>query len=46
MIDTPKMIWRPKVQNRYIPLDNLDNIDDGYFDYTHYNKSVFKPKVE
>ena len=45
MIDTPKMIWTPKVKNRYIPLDYSDDIDDGSFDYNHYVKSVFKPKV-
>ena len=45
MIDTPKMIWIDTVQNRYIPLDYSDDIDDGFFDYTHYGKSVFKQKV-
>ena len=45
MSDTPKNIWRPKVKNRYIPLDYLDDIDDGLFDYTNYGKSVFKQKV-
>ena len=46
IIDTPKMILRPKVQNRYIPFDYSDDIDDGSFDYTHYGKSVFNPKVD
>ena len=46
MIDNPNNIWRPKVQNRYIPLDYPDDIDKGLFDYTHYGKLVFKPKVD
>ena len=45
MIDTPKMIWKPKVKNRYIPLEYSYDIDDEFFDYTHYGKAVFKPKV-
>ena len=45
MIDTPKKIWIPKVKKRYIPLKYSDDIEDGFFDYTHYGKLVFKPKV-
>ena len=44
MIDKPKKIWMPKVKNQYIPLDYSDDIYNGFFDYTHYGKSVFKPK--
>ena len=36
----------PKVKNQYIPLDYSDEIDDGFFYYTHYGKVVFKPKVD
>ena len=43
MIDTPKKIWRYKVQNWYIPLDYSDDIYDGSFDYNHCGKSVFRP---
>ena len=46
MIDTPKMIWKPKVKNRYIPLDYSNDIDDGLFYYTHYGKAAFKPKLD
>ena len=46
IIDNPQKIWRHKVQNRYIPLDYLNDIDNGLFDYTHYGKSVIKPKVD
>ena len=46
IIDTPEMILRPKVQNRYIPFDYSYDLDDGSFDYTHYGKSVFNPKVD
>ena len=46
MIDTPKKIWIHKVKNRYILLDYSDDIDNGFFDYTHYGKAVFKPKVD
>ena len=46
IIDTPEMILRPKVQNRYIPFDYSYDIDDGSFDYTHYGKSVFNPKFD
>ena len=44
MIDTPKKIWRPKLKNRYIPLNCSDDTDDEFFDYTNYGKAVFKPK--
>ena len=36
MIDTQKKIWIPKVNNQYIPFDYSDDIDDEFFDYTHY----------
>ena len=44
MIETPKQIWIPKVKNLFILIDYLDDIDDGFLDYTHYGKAVFKPK--
>ena len=46
MIETPKQIWIPKVKNLFILIDYLDDIDDGFFDYIHYGKAVFKPKVD
>ena len=45
MIENPKNIWRPKVNNRYTPLGYSYDIGDGFFDYNHYGKAVFKPKV-
>ena len=46
MIDTPKQIYRHKVNNSYIPLNYWGGIDERSFDYTHYCKSVFKPKFD
>ena len=46
MIENPKNIWRPKVNNRYTPLGYSYDIGDGFFDYNHYGKAVFKPKVD
>ena len=44
LIETPPKIWRPKVKNQYVPIDNTDDIDDGIFDYTAYGKTFFRPK--
>ena len=44
MIETPPKVWRPKVKSKYIPTDNLDDIDDGIFDYTAYGRTFFRPK--
>ena len=46
MIDTPKKIWRYKVQNWYIPLDYSDDIDDGSFDYHYYGNSIFRTNFD
>ena len=43
-IELPNKVWRPKVPNKYVPLDYSDNIDDGIFDYTVYGKTVLRPK--
>ena len=43
LINIPPKVWRPKQENRYIPVDNLDNIEDGLFDYRQYGKAVFRP---
>jgi hypothetical protein len=40
MIDVPSKIWRPKPENRYVPLDYGDNIDDDLLVFTQYGKSV------
>ena len=45
MIDVPPKIWRPKAQNRYIPIDYDNDIDDGVFDYSHHRRAVFRPSV-
>ena len=41
----PPKIWRPKPQNRYIPLDYGDDVDEGVFDFAHFGKTVFRPKI-
>ena len=46
MIETLEKICRPKVKNRQIPLDYLDDIGDGFVEYTNYGKAVFKTKVD
>ena len=46
MIDTPNKIRRPKVQNRYIPLDYSDDIYNGSFDYHYYGKSIFRTNFD
>ena len=43
MINIPPKIYRPKPENKYIPLDYGTEIDDGVFDYAHYGKTVFRP---
>ena len=46
MIETPIKICRPKVNNGYIPLYYSYATDNGFFDYAHYGKLLFKPKVD
>jgi len=41
----PPKIWRPKPQNRYIPLDYGDDVDEGVFEFAHFGKTVFRPKI-
>ena len=36
----PSKIWRPKPENRYVPLDYGDDIDDDLLVFTQYGKSV------
>ena len=43
LINIPPKVSRPKQENRYIPVDNLDDIKDGVFDYRQYGKAVFRP---
>ena len=45
-IELPTKVWRPKVLNKYIPVDYSDDIDEGVFDYKHYGKTVFRPKMK
>ena len=46
IIELPPKIYRPKVQNKYIPLDYGTKIDGGIFDYTHFGKSMFKTTID
>ena len=31
--------------NKYAPIDYSDDIDEGVFNYSHYGKTVFRPKL-
>ena len=44
MIETPTKIWRPKVVNKYIPLQYSNDIDEGIFDCPEYGDAVYRPK--
>ena len=44
MIETPPKIWRPKVVNKYIPLQYSNDIDDGVFECPEYGNTVYRPK--
>ena len=46
VIDIPEKIWRPKPQNRYKPIDYGNDVYDGMFDFKHYGKTVFRPKIQ
>ena len=46
IIEVPPKVWRPKVINKYIPVDYADDIDDGIFDFECYGKTFFRPKGE
>jgi len=43
IIELPPKVWRPKQQNKYIPLDYGDDIHDGHFDFKEYGNTVFRP---
>ena len=45
-IEIPTKIWRPKVLNKYIPLEYSNDFDDGIFDYSHYGKAAFRPTIK
>jgi hypothetical protein len=40
MIDVPSKIWRPKPENKYVPLDYGNDIDDDLLVFTQSGKSV------
>jgi hypothetical protein len=40
LIDVPSKIWRPKPENRYVPLDYGDDIDDDLLIFRQYGKSI------
>ena len=46
VIDVPPTVWRPKPQNRYIPLDYGTDIDNGVFDYARYVITVFQLETQ
>ena len=46
IIELPPKVWRPKQQNKYIPLDYGDDIHDGHFDFKEYGNTVFRPSQE
>ena len=43
MIEVPPKVWRPKQENKYIPLDYATDVDEGYFDFAHHGNTVFRP---
>ena len=45
-IELPSRVWRPKVLNKYVPIDYSNDIDEGIFDYSHYGKADFSPNVQ
>jgi hypothetical protein len=45
MIDVPSKIWRPKPENKYVPLDYSDDIDDEILVFTQYGNSVRRKPV-
>jgi hypothetical protein len=45
MIDVPSKIWRPKPENKYVPLDYGDDIDDDILVFTKYGNSVRRKPV-
>ena len=46
MIGIPPKIWRPKLQNRYIHIDYSNDVNEGVFDFSHYGRTVFCPKIK
>jgi hypothetical protein len=40
MINVPSKIWRPKPENKYVPLDYGNDIDDDFLVFTQFGKSV------
>ena len=43
-IQLPPKVWRPKAENKYIPIDYSDDIDKGLFDFSYNGKTVYRPK--
>ena len=44
MIEVPPKVWRPKQENKYIPLDYATDVDEGCFDFAHHGNTVFRPR--
>ena len=45
VIEVPPKVWRPKMLNKYKPIEYSDDIDDGVFDFETYGRAVFRPKT-
>ena len=44
MIQLPPKIWRPNPENKYIPVNYSNDIDEGVFNFSHHGKTVYCPK--
>ena len=44
VIEVPPKVWRPKVQNKYIPLDYTNDEDEGVIYFKQYGKAEYRPK--
>ena len=45
-IELPSKLWRPKLLNKYLPINYSDDIDKGVFDYSCYGKAFFRPNLQ
>ena len=46
IIEIPINIYRLKVQNKYIPLDYVTEMEGGILYYTHFRKFMFNPAID
>ena len=45
VIEVPPKIWHQKPDDRYIPLDYSNDIDDGVFLFERYGRTIHRPVV-